>query len=69
VDVASGAHVPDAGDTVAAPSDEDVESGVEGEGVDAAEVAVVVANDFVGFEIPALDHFVLAAGEEIGMAR
>lgn len=69
VDIASGAHVPDAGDAIAAACDEYVEGGVEGEGVDAAEVAVVVADHFVGFEIPALDHLVLAAGEKVGMAR
>ena len=69
MDVGAGPHVPDAGDAVAAAGDEDVEGGVQGEGVDAAEVAVVVADHLVGFEVPAFDHFVFAAGEEVGVAR
>lgn len=68
VDVGAGAHVPDAGYAVATTCDEEVQTGVQVEGVDAAEMAVVVADDFVGFEIPALDHFVFTAGEEVGMS-
>lgn len=67
VDVAAGAHVPDAHDAIAAAGAEDIQGGVQGESVDAAQVAVVVADYFVGFEVPAFDHFVLRAGEEVGM--
>ena len=31
-------------------------------------MAVVVPDDFVGFEVPAFDHLVFAAGEEVGVA-
>lgn len=30
---------------------------------------VVVPDYFVGFEIPAFDHFVFAAGEKVGVPR
>ena len=65
VDVASGAHVPDAGDAISTSCDEDIECGVESEGVDTGQVAVVVADHFVGFQVPAFDHFVFGAGEEV----
>lgn len=68
-DVCPRAHVPDPSYTVSARRDEHVEGGVQRERVDAGEVAVVVANHAVAFEVPTLDHFVLAAGEEIWMAR
>ena len=68
VDVASGSHVPDPGHTVSAAGDEDIEGGVNGEGVDTGEVAVIVSDYFVGFEVPAFYHFVFAAGEEVGMS-
>lgn len=69
MDVAPGTHVPDTGDTVAAAGNKDIEGRVEGEGVDAAQMAMVMADNFVGFQIPAFDHLVLPAGEEVGMAR
>ena len=69
MDVAPGAHIPNTGDTVAATRYEHVERRVQSEGVDAAEVAVVVTNDLVCLEIPALDHLVLAAREEVWVAR
>ncbi len=56
VDLRLGAHVPDARGGVAAGGDEHVERGVEGEGVDAGEMAVVVPDDLVDFEVPALHH-------------
>ena len=31
-------------------------------------MAVVVSDDFVGFQIPAFDHFVFAAREEVGVS-
>lgn len=65
MDIASRPHVPDSSYAVSATSDKNVESRVKGEGIDAAEVAVVVSNDFVRLEIPALDHFVFTAGEQI----
>ena len=68
VHVASGSHVPYPCHAVSAAGHEDVEGRVQGEGVDAGEVAVVVADHFVGFEVPAFDHFVLAAREEVRMA-
>lgn len=68
MDVASGAHIPDTGDTIATTRYKHVESRVQGEGVDTAQVAVVVTNDLVCLEIPALDHLVLAAREEVWVA-
>lgn len=68
VDVASCAHVPDADDAIAAACAEDVECGVELEGVDARQVAVVVSYYFVCFQVPALDHLVLATGEKVRVA-
>lgn len=69
VDVAAGAHIPDADDAIAAAGAEDVEGGVQLEGVDATEMAVVFADDFVRFQVPALDLFVLGAAEQVWVAR
>lgn len=69
VDVGSCSHIPYSRYTVAAARDEDVEGGVECQGVDTAEMTVVVPYHFVGFEVPAFYHFVFSAGEEIGVAR
>ena len=69
VDVAARAHVPYADHAVAAAGAQHVERRVQGQGVHAGQVAVVVADHFVRLQIPALDHLVLAAGEEVGVAR
>lgn len=50
-----GAHVPYAGGGVSARGDEDVEGGVQAEGVHAGEMAVVLPYDLVDFEVPAFD--------------
>ena len=54
VDLVLRPHVPDARDGVPAAGDEEVERGVELEGEDSREVAVVVPYDLVRLEIPAL---------------
>mmetsp|Transcript_40194 Transcript_40194/g.94503 ORF Transcript_40194/g.94503 Transcript_40194/m.94503 type:complete len:344 (-) Transcript_40194:432-1463(-) len=69
VDLMFAPHVPDAGDGVASSGHEDVERRVHLEAEDAGEMAVVVADDLVGLEVPTLDHFVLSGGEKVGMAR
>ena len=43
------------------PVHEDIEGGMQGECVYAGEMAVVVADYFVGLQVPAFDHLVLAA--------
>lgn len=68
VDVGARAHVPDAGDAVAAAGHEHVERRVQCERVHARQMAMIVTDDLVGLQIPALDHFVLATGEEVGVA-
>ena len=68
MDVRARSHIPDTNDAVAAARCQDVEGRVNSEGVDAGKMAVVVPDDLVGFEVPAFDHFVLAAGEEVGVA-
>ena len=68
VHVGARAHVPDADDAVAATRAQDVEGRVDGHGVHARQVAVVVADHFVRFQVPAFDHFVFGAGEEVGVA-
>lgn len=69
VDVAARAHVPHPHGAVAAARDEHVEGRVQRQRVHAAQVAVVVADDPVGLEIPALDHLVLAAREQVRVPR
>ena len=69
VDVRPCAHIPDPDDAVPTSRGQDVESRVDREGVYTREMAVVVPDDLVGFQVPAFDHFVLAAGEEVGVPR
>jgi len=38
---------------------------VNGQGINTAEVAVVVSNDLVRFQIPAFDHLVVSAREQV----
>ena len=60
-------HVPDARGAVAPARDEHVERRVQPEAEDAAQVAVVVAHDFVGLEVPAFDLLVERAAEQVGV--
>ena len=53
VDIDLGPHVPDAGGGVPAGADQDVDGGVEGEGVDGGQVAVVVPDNLVVLQVPA----------------
>lgn len=69
MDVAAGAHVPHTSDTIPTSSDEDIERRMQSERINTTEVAMVVADNFVGLQIPALDHFVLTAREEVWMTR
>ena len=69
VDVAARAHVPDAHDAVAPARAQDVEGRVQAQRVHARQVPVVVPDHLVRLEVPALDHLVLAAAEEVGVAR
>mmetsp|Transcript_19168 Transcript_19168/g.32933 ORF Transcript_19168/g.32933 Transcript_19168/m.32933 type:complete len:321 (-) Transcript_19168:234-1196(-) len=69
VDLGFRAHVPNSCYGVSTASDEDVEGGVEGYGVDAREVAVVVADLLVVLEVPALHHLVLPAREQVRVPR
>lgn len=59
VDVAARSHVPDTCGTITAACDENIERRVQSESIYAAQVAVVMANNLVRLEIPALDHLVL----------
>ena len=68
VDVHLGPHVPHPRRRVPAATEQDVQCGVERQVVDSAKVAVVVADDLVVLQVPALDLPVLAAGEEIRLA-
>ena len=61
VDLGLGTHVPDARRGVATRGDEDIEGRVQGERVHAREMSVVVPDDLVHLEVPALDH--LRGGE------
>lgn len=53
---------------VAAAGDEDVQRRVERAAVHARQVAVVVPHHLVHFEVPALDHLVVADGEQVRVA-
>jgi len=68
VDLGLGTYVPDSGSGVSASGDKDVEGGVDGQAVDTGEVTVVVSDDLVVLEIPALDLLVFSTGEEVGIA-
>ena len=68
VDLVLGPHVPHTGHGVPAAGHEQVQGGVELEGEDAAEVAVVVSHHLVGLQIPALDLLVFAGAEQVGVA-
>ena len=58
-----GADVPNADRTVPGSSHQQVELRVQGKGVHAAQVAVVVAHDGVGLKVPA-HHLVLVTARE-----
>ena len=64
-----GAHVPHASDRVAAGAHQHVHGGMQSERIAGAQMAVVVTYDLVGLQVPALDLFVLAAREQVRMAR
>lgn len=69
VNLSLGAHVPDARHGISARGDEDVESGMEGQRIDARERAMVLPYDLVSLKVPTLDHFVLATGKEVWVPR
>ena len=50
---------------ISASREQDVQSRVQGAAVDAAQVAVVVPDDLIGLQVPALDHLVVGHGEQI----
>lgn len=54
VDLVLRPHVPDASDGIASAGDEEVERGVELEGKYARQVAVIVPDDLIRLQIPAL---------------
>jgi hypothetical protein len=56
-----GPHIPYTGRCIATSSYEDVEGWMERERIHAGQMAVVMSNDLVGFEIPAFHH--LGRGE------
>mmetsp|Transcript_95751 Transcript_95751/g.214497 ORF Transcript_95751/g.214497 Transcript_95751/m.214497 type:complete len:375 (-) Transcript_95751:84-1208(-) len=66
-DTRLGSHVPDAHGRVPAPSRQDVQRRVQGYGVDATEVAVVVPDHHVLLQVPALDLAVLGDAEQVGV--
>jgi hypothetical protein len=63
-----GAHVPYARDSVATARDEQIQLRVQRQTEYARQVAVVVPNDLVRFQIPALDLLVLARRKEVRVA-
>ena len=60
-----GADVPDAADRVPASGEDDIQRGVRGDAVDPAQMSVVIADNLVILQIPALDRLVLTTGEEV----
>lgn len=67
VNVGLGAHVPDASGGVTTRRHEDIDRGVQGHRVDRRQVAVIMPNDLVVLQIPALDLSILAAAEQVRM--
>jgi len=63
-----GAHVPDPRHGVAAGGDENVEGGVQLEGVHSGKVSVVVSHYLICFQIPAFDRLVFGCAEQVGMS-
>mmetsp|Transcript_8387 Transcript_8387/g.21616 ORF Transcript_8387/g.21616 Transcript_8387/m.21616 type:complete len:206 (+) Transcript_8387:550-1167(+) len=68
VDLSLRPHVPDPAAGIPSPREQDVQRRVEGQGVHAAEVAVVVPDDLVVLQVPALDHLVQPAGKHVRVA-
>lgn len=46
----------------------DIKRRVKSQSVDTTEMSVVVANDLVGLQIPALDHLVISTREQVRVA-
>lgn len=69
VDVRLRSHVPNARCRVATGGDEHIQGRVERHAVHRRQVSVIVPNDLVVLEIPALHLPVLAAGEQVRVAR
>ncbi len=67
VDLCLGSHVPHASDRVSAGAHQYVERGMERERVAGAQMTMVVTNDLVGLQVPALDLLVLATREQVGV--
>lgn len=53
-------HVPDTSRRVTATSDKQIKLRMQSEAIDCAQVAVILANNLVLLEVPALDLFILA---------
>jgi hypothetical protein len=75
VDHGPGPDVPDPHGRVPAPAEDDVQRGVDRDGVDAAQVPVVLADALVLLQVPAphalsltpQNYLILAAREQVGV--
>ena len=65
MDLVLGTHVPDSSCGISASSDEEVELRVECECIDTTEVSVVLPDDFVLLQVPALHLLVFATREQV----
>src|ERR1700733_8461398 len=56
VDLSFGAHIPHSRRGITARRDKDVKCWMQGQGIDAREMAMVMSDNFIRFQIPALHH-------------
>jgi len=68
VNLGFGAHIPDSGCRISAASNQEVKFWVQSQRICTAQMAMIVSDDFILLQIPAFDHLILAAGEEIWMS-
>ena len=67
MDLLPDSHVPDPGRAVPPSRDQHAQTLVDLHAVDPTQMSVVVPDNFVHLQIPALYRFVLPAGKEVGM--
>ena len=69
VDICFGSHIPNTGGGISTASHQNVDCWMKRHAVDGAQVAVVVSNDFVVFEIPAFHLSIFTGTEQVGVSR
>ncbi len=63
-----GAHIPHSSHGIPSSRHEQIQIGMQRQTENTRQVSVIVANDLIGFQIPAFDLLVFAGTEEIGVS-